>query len=94
MTITLVAIICAAKLCQDVVVPTEICKPQSPMICQSTMAAGKVDDPIPMVFTWSMCQSGGLAQAQDWLATQAQYHDWHVSRVMCVPGHYVSNKRA
>lgn len=79
---TLVAIICTGMLCQDVVVPTQ------------EMMAGKVDNPIPMPFTQIMCRANGLAQAQDWLATQQQYHDWHITKTFCVPGQYISNKRA
>jgi hypothetical protein len=80
--ITLVAIICLNVLCQDVVVPTQ------------DMVAGKADDPQPMPFTWTMCTIGGMAQAQDWLATQQQYHGWHIQTIKCVPGAYVSSKRA
>ena len=80
--ITLVAIICSGILCQDVVVPTEM------------MAAGKASDPIPMEYTELMCRTHGLSDAWDWLKDQQQYHDWHVTKILCVPGTYVSNKRA
>lgn len=80
--ITLVAIICLGILCQDVVVPTQ------------TMMAGKVNDPIPMPYTEIACRTNGLAQAQDWLRQQQQYEGWHITKIMCVPGRYESNKRA
>ena len=64
-------------LCQDVVVPTE------------DMVAGKASDPIPMQYTEIMCRAHGFEDAQDWLKEQQQYHNWHITKVMCVPGKYI-----
>lgn len=69
-------------LCQDVVVPTE------------QMVAGLASDPIPMPYTEIMCRAHGLADAEDWLKEQQQYRDWHITKIMCVPGKYVSPGRA
>ncbi len=80
--ITLVAIICSGVLCQDVVVPTK------------EMVAGKADDPIPMPYTEIICRAHGIADATDWLASQQQYRGWRISKILCVPGHYESSKRA
>ncbi len=80
--ITLVAIICRGLLCQDVVVPTEL------------MVAGKAAEPIEMTYTELMCRTHGIADAQDWLAQQQQFLHWRVSKILCVPGKYVSSKRA
>ncbi len=80
--ITLVAIICSGFLCQDVVVPTK------------DMVAGKADDPIPMEYTEIMCRAHGIADAQDWLALQQQYRNWHISKILCVPGKYESPRHA
>lgn len=79
---TLVAIICASVLCQDVVIPTE------------DMMAGKASDPIPMRYTEIMCRVHGLQDASDWLRMQQQYQGWRVTNIQCVPGHYVPSKRA
>ena len=80
--ITLVALICLGPLCQDVVVPTE------------SLAAGKVDAPVSMPFTYTMCETKGLSIAVDWLALQQQFHDWRLVAVECVPGAYVPRGRA
>jgi hypothetical protein len=76
MTTTLVAVICARVLCQDVVVPTD------------AMAAGKAADPIPMQYTEIMCRTHGTLDAKDWLDKQQQYRGWRVTKIMCVPGKY------
>ncbi len=81
--ITLVAVVCSGIFCQDVVVPTQ------------AMAAGKVDDPVPMQYTEIMCRAHGLSDALDWLATQEQYRGWVLRPpIQCVPGKYESPKRA
>jgi hypothetical protein len=76
MTITLVAVICARVLCQDVVVPTD------------DMVAGKAVDPIPMQYTEIMCRAHGFSDAIDWLRQQQQYEGWRVTDIKCVPGKY------
>lgn len=80
--ITLVVIICMGVLCQDVVVPTE------------QMVAGLASDPVPMPYTEIMCRAHGIADAQDWLKDQQQYSGWKITKIMCVPGKYVSPGRA
>jgi hypothetical protein len=58
------------------------------------MAAGKVSDPIPMQYTRIMCRAHGPQDAFDWLRQQQQYWGWRVTKIECVPGTYVSSKRA
>lgn len=85
--ITLVALICLGPLCQDVVVPTE------------DMLAGNVASPVPMQYTELMCRVHGFADAYDWLTEpespqKQQYEGWRLASIKCVPGHYVSSKKA
>ncbi len=80
--ITLVAVICSGIFCQDVVVPTK------------AMVAGKATDPIQMPYTETTCRANGVAQAQDWLGQQQQYHGWRVAKILCVPGQYEPPGRA